>query len=362
MTVISRARPFRSAFLPILLAGAAVACAQANAAEKAAGPANEAVSVTTAEVVEKVVPSTVTITGTLLANRESEVAADASGRVVMTGIERGEFVPAGSVLARLDSRGASLSRSAAAAEVAAQKAQSENAKLECDRAEKLFAAKAITQADLDRVRTGCQTSASSSLAALARQQLAEKSMGDAVIRAPFAGMIVDRAVDVGEYVSPGRRIATLVEVNPLRLELVVPESAASVVKAGSHVDFRVRAFEKQSFGGDIKYVGPVLRRATHDLVVEALVDNQSGKLRPGMFAEAELAVAEQKLPVAPKKALLGQPPSARAFVVKGGVAEERVVLLGNEDSDNFTILDGLHAGERVVINPSDELRDGMRVK
>lgn len=362
MTVISRTRSFRSAFLPVLLAGAAVACAQANAAEKTAGPASAPVSVTTADVVEKVVPTTVTVTGTLLANRESEVAADASGRVVMTSIERGEFVPAGTVLARLDSRGAAISRSAAVAEVAAQKAQSANAKLECERAEKLFAVKAITQAELDRVHTGCQTSESSSLAAVARQQLAEKNIGDSVIRAPFAGMIVDRAVDVGEYVSPGRRIATLVEVNPLRLELVVPESAASAVKTGSHVEFRVRAFDKQSFGGEIKYVGPVLRRTTHDLVVEALIDNASGKLRPGMFAEAELAVSEQKLPVAPKTALIGQAPSARAFVIKGGVAEERVVLLGTQEGDNFTIVDGVHPGERVVVNPGDELRDGMRVK
>lgn len=362
MTVIRRARSFASAFLPVLLAGAAVACSQANAAEKTAGPANEAVTVTTADVVEKVVPTTVTVTGTLLANRESEVAADASGRVVMTTIERGEFVPAGSVLARLDSRGATISRSAAMAEVAAQRAQSANAKLECERADKLFAAKAITQAELDRVHTGCQTSESTSLAAVARQQLAEKNIGDAVIRAPFAGMIVDRAVDVGEYVSPGRRIATLVEVNPLRLELVVPESAANAVKAGSPVQFHVRAFEKQSFAGNIKFVGPVLRRSTHDLVVEALVDNSSGKLRPGMFAEAELAVAEQKLPVVPKTALLGQAPSARAFVVKGGVAEERVVLLGGEDATGITIVDGLQAGERVVVNPGDELRDGMHVK
>ncbi|MFZ5896750.1 MAG: efflux RND transporter periplasmic adaptor subunit [Myxococcota bacterium] len=361
MTVDSRVRSLASHLLPVLFAGAAVACAQANAAEKAPST-SEGVSVTTVDVVEKVVPTTVTVTGTLLANRESEVAADASGRVVLTTVERGEFVPAGTVLARLDARGAALSRSAAAAEVAAQKAQNENAKLECERADKLFAAKAITQAELDRVHAGCQASSSASLAAVARQQMAEKSIGDAVIRAPFAGMVVDRAVDVGEYVSPGRRIATIVEVNPLRLELTVPESAASAVKGGSRVEFRVRAFDKQAFAGEVKFVGPVLRRATHDLVVEALVDNSSGKLRPGMFAEAELAVAEQKLPVAPKNALLGQAPSARAFVIKGGVAEERVVLLGAEQADSFTILDGLHVGERLVTNPTEELRDGVRVK
>ncbi|MGC4091262.1 MAG: efflux RND transporter periplasmic adaptor subunit [Polyangiaceae bacterium] len=361
MTRHSRVRSLASRFAPLLLAGAAVACAKANAAEKAPTP-SEGLSVTTADVVEKVVPTTVTVTGTLLANRESDVAADASGRVVFTAVERGEFVPAGAVLARLDARGAALSRSAAVAEVAAQHAQSDNAKAECERADKLFAASAITKAELDCAHAGCEALGSSSLAAVARQQMAEKFIGDAVIRAPFAGMIVDRAVDLGEYVSPGRRIATLVEVNPLRLELVLPESSASGVKAGSHVDFRVRSFDKQTFSANVKYVGPVLRRQTHDLVVEALVDNADGKLRPGMFAEAELSVSEQKLPVAPKGALVGQAPSARAFVVKGGVAEERVVLVGAEQGETVTILDGVRPGERVVVNPSEELRDGVRVK
>jgi len=361
MNAHSRLRSLGFGFLPVVLAGAAVACAQANAAEKPAARSEE-VSVTTVDVVEKVVPTTVTVTGTLVANRESEVAADASGRVVMTNVERGEFVAAGSVLARLDSRGASLSRSAAAAEVAAQRAQSANAKLDCERADKLFTVNAITKAELDRIHAGCEASDSTALAAVARQQMAEKSLGDAVIRAPFAGVVVERAVDVGEYVSPGRRIATVVDVQKLRLELTIPESGAAAVKAGSRVEFRVRAFDKQTFGAEVKYVGPVLRRATHDLVVEALVDNSGGQLRPGMFAEADLAVAEQKLPVAPRSALVGHAPSVHAFVVKGGVAEERVVMLGAEHGDTVTVLDGLQAGERVVTNPTDELRDGVRIK
>jgi membrane fusion protein (multidrug efflux system) len=345
----------------VLLAGAAVACARANAAEKPAR-SDEGVAVTTVEVVEKIVPTTVTVTGTLLANRESQVAADASGRVVMTGVERGEFVAAGAVLARLDSRGASLSRSAAAAEVAAQHAQNANAKLDCARAEKLFAVHAITQAELDRVHAGCEASDSTALAALARQRMAEKSLGDAVIRAPFAGVVVDRAVELGEYVSPGHRIATVVDVRNLRLELTIPESAAAAVKAGSHVEFHVRAFDKQTFTAEVKHVGPVLRRMSHDLIVEAMVDNGAAELRPGMFAEAELAIAEQKLPVVPRSALVGQAPSARAFVVKGGVAEERVVLLGAAQGDAFTVLDGLRPGERLVQSPTEELRDGVRVK
>jgi multidrug efflux pump subunit AcrA (membrane-fusion protein) len=97
-------------------------------------------------------------------------------------------------------------------------------------------------------------------------------------------------------------------------------------------------------------------------VIEALVDNKEGRLRPGMFAEAELSIGQRKLPVAPKTALIGTPPNAHAFVVVGGIAEERVVLTGGADGDNLTILQGLRPGERVITRPSEEIRDGVRVR
>jgi membrane fusion protein, multidrug efflux system len=361
MTAISRSPfPVSSLLLPVLLAGAAVACSRAEAAEKPAP--TEKVAVTTTDVVERVVPVTLTVTGSLLANRESEVAADAAGRVIFAAIERGAFVKQGSVLAQLDSRSAALNRNAASAEVAAARAQRENANLECERSEKLFVQGAISKAELDRARTACSSSSSSTEAAVARQQLAAKAAGDATIRAPFSGMVVDRSVDVGEYVSPGRRVATVVEINPLRLELTIPESAASSVKEGGRVEFGVRTFASERFNGKIRYIGPVLRRATHDLVIEALVDNQDGRLRPGMFAEAELTIGERKLPIAPATALIGSAPNSHAFVVVGGVAEERVVLTGARDGDNLTILQGLRPGERVITHPNEEIRDGVRVR
>src|SRR5262245_166760 len=102
MTAISRAPSFQSRLLPLLLAGAAVACPRAEAAEKP-GP-TEKVSVATTDVVERTVPITLSVTGSLLANRESEVAADAAGRVILASVERGAFVKQGAVLAQLDAR------------------------------------------------------------------------------------------------------------------------------------------------------------------------------------------------------------------------------------------------------------------
>jgi membrane fusion protein (multidrug efflux system) len=175
-------------------------------------------------------------------------------------------------------------------------------------------------------------------------------------------MVVERAVEVGEYVSLGRRVATLVELDPLRLELSIPESAASSVREGGQVDFSVRAFGAERFSGKIRYVGPVLRRASHDLLIEALVDNSDGRLRPGMFAEAELTIGERKLPHAPRSALRGDAPNTRVFVVVGGVAEERLVLTGPAHGEELTIIQGLRPGERVITRPGEDVRDGVRVR
>lgn len=348
------------ALLVALAAAGLVGCARAEASPTP--KESPAIQVTTTAVTVRAVPKLLTVTGTLVGNRESEIAADTSGRVIDTRIERGAFVEKGAILARVDARGAALSRSEALAQVAAARVQKETALLECERAERLFRANAISRAELDRTRASCQSSDHSAAAALARQGMADKSLSDAAIRAPFAGMIVERDVSVGEFVTPGRRVATLVELDPLRLELTVPELASKAVRVGSPVEFALKAFPNERFSATVRYVGPVLRRATRDLIVEAVVQNPDHKLLPGMFAEAELRMGEQQLPVVPRTALAGVDPTFRAFVVANGVIEERIVLPGAAQGQDVAILKGLRAGEQIVSRPTPAVVDGARVK
>lgn len=339
----------------------AAGCSHAEAAPK---PSEEPprVSVTTAPVVKRSVPKFITVTGTLVGNRESEVASDVAGKVLEASVERGTVVTKGAVLARLDARSARISQSEYEAEVARARVAREAAQLECDRAERLFRAHALSQAELDRARSNCESSDHSTRVFSARKAKADQEFTDATIRAPFAGMIVERAVDVGEYVTVGRRVASVVEIDPVRLELIVPEAASTAVRVGSGVEFRLRAFPGERFTGTIRYVGPVLRRATRDLVVEAVVENPGHRLLPGMFAEAELRVGEELMPVIPKTALRGAAPSLRAFVVANGVIEERVVLAGGNHGEEVVIRKGLNPGENIVNALSDSVVDGARVK
>lgn len=320
------------------------------------------VAVEKATVDERAVPRTVALTGTLVANREAEVASDAAGRVLATFVERGDLVASGAPLARLDARAAALGSAEAAATAAGLRAQDENARLECERAERLFAEKAISRAERDRTATACSAASSTLSAANARAGLAHKNLSDALIRAPFAGVVVERTVDVGEYVAPGRTVATLVEIRTLRLELAVPEAVTSAVSAGGTVTFDVTAHPGREFSGVVGRLSPKLRAQSRDQLIEVAIDNADGALRPGMFATARLVIGEDRLPSVPASAVVGRSPSERVFVVKNSRVEERIVSTGVKSGDRVAMRKGVLAGEVVVLSPNEKLTDGATVR
>jgi RND family efflux transporter MFP subunit len=304
-----------------------------------------------------------TLSGTLAANQQAEVASDGSGKVVATYVDRGDLVELGAPLARLDARAAALSRKEAEASAASLLAQSENAKQECARAERLYAAKVISRAEYDGSTASCASSTFSAEAARAREGLASKSLSDALVRAPFRGVVGERLVSVGDYVTPGRTLLTLVDASSLRLEVAVPETAIAAVQSGRPVSFAVAAHPARVFSGRVTRLSPSLRATTRDQIVEVGVDNADGALRPGMFATVRLAVGEDKLPVVPATAVLGQPPSERVYVVsRDWRAEERVVSTGERKNGRVAVENGLNPGETVVAVPPNGIRDGARVQ
>lgn len=350
--------------LPMTLTGCSVPAS--SAASSAPARAEPIVRVATAAVTERSVARTLSLTGTLTANRESGVAADANGKVAATLVERGSVVRKGAPLVRLDRRSAQLAASEAHAQSLAAQAQATLARSECQRAETLFAAQAINRAEYDRTRAQCEAAGQAAAAAHARQGLASKTLGDLIVRAPFAGVVADRFVNEGEYVRPDTRVATVVELDRLRLELAVPEQALGSFASGADVQFTVAAFPGQTFRGRVRYVGAQVRRATRDLLVEAAVDNADGKLRPGMFAVAEIPVGNVPALVVPASAVRrGEHGAAdRVFVVVDGHAQERLVRLGRmnvPEADWLPVLDGVRGGEPVVVSPPADLKDGVRV-
>jgi membrane fusion protein, multidrug efflux system len=345
------------AFLP--LAGACNQ-QQANSAEVRARP--KPIAAPTAVVGDQELPSTLLLAGTLKANQESELAANATGRVLRTMIERGSYVRVGQALAQLDVRVATLSATEAEANFETARSQKGQAEEDCARFAKLFERGAITQQEYDRQTTACKTASSSTTAAETRATLAKQTLSDGTVRAPFPGLVSERYVSVGEYVMPSTKVAHVVDIDPLRLELTIPEQNMSAVKEGQEVVFQVGAFPDRSFSGVVHYIGPAVRATTRDLVFEALVQNKEKLLRPGLFATAQLDVGKRKLPVVPKTALKVDGDTTRLYAVVEKHAEERIVQVGPTQGDLVGILAGVTAGERIIVKPTEQIADGVEVE
>jgi RND family efflux transporter MFP subunit len=261
-------------------------------------------------------------------------------------------------------------------EVANARAQLTLAQGDFDRAKMLHEKKLLSQADFDQksaqaevarrqfeiARNGANQQYQALLAARARVALARKALADTVVRSPFAGVVGERLVSVGAYVTRGTKVASVLRTNPLRVQLTVPEQYSTEVAVGRSVTFEVDASPGQKFTGQVRYVSPALEANSRTLIVEAVVPNDAGALKPGSFATALIEQANRSpgilTPAAAVRTVAG---TSRVFVVAGDKAEERIVTIGQPVGDLIEIISGLKAGENVATSSVAQLADGVRV-
>lgn len=320
------------------------------------------VKVETGDISHQKMPRYLTLTGSVAPDRSSEVAANVAGRVTNTYIERGMPVKQGQVLAMVDSRAAGFQAAAALAQSQAAQTQVNLAKQDCERADQLFAQGAIARAEHDRLKTQCTAQLYTANAAQANADLANKSASDTIIRAPFDGIINERFINVGEYVQPPTRVATLQAVNPVRITLSIPEPAVGLVKEGQTLELQVSAWPDRTFPATVRFISPSLRQSTRDLIVEATAKNDDGALRPNMFVTAKLAVGEDEQPTVPVSAIKVDGTVRRLFLARNGQAFEVVVQTGVEKDGRIAVLEPLAAGEKVILAPPPGLRDGSSIQ
>jgi membrane fusion protein (multidrug efflux system) len=351
--------------LAVALLGAALGTGGCRRESRSEAPtlAQKAVRVEAVTVDERLVPKTLLITGSLESDQRTELSANASGRVVRTFVERGDHVKAGAIVAQLDSRTAASTEVEARANAKSIEEQLAAVRVDCARYEGLLAKGAIAQADYDRQASQCRTQAASEEAARARASEAARALHDTGIRAPFAGVIGERYVNIGDYVMPSSRVVTLLVDDPLRLKVTVPEPMVEYAKEGTVVTFAVTSFPGRTFTATIKYLGREIRPTTRDIVDEAVVDNHEHLLLPGMFATVQLSTGTAPMPVVPKTAIVPTEAGPTVFVVVDGRLQQRAVHAGAPLDDVVVpVSEGLKKGERVVKHPSAETVDGSPVE
>ncbi len=302
-------------------------------------------------------PATLPAIGTVVAVRGVTVSADLPGMVEEISFESGRAVPAGQVLVRLDSR-------QERAQLQAAEAQRDLAHANLDRARGLVAEGVIAQADFDK--------------ASAEHKQAEAKVGEIratierkQIRAPFAGVLGIRQVNLGQYLNAGEAVVSLQAIDPIYVNFSVPQQELGSLKIGAPVRVSAEGVAGQS-SGRITAVDAVVDEGTRNAQVQATLANPDGRFRPGTFVKAEVALGvERSMVVLPASAISYAPYGDSVFVVgdldgPGGKAyrgvRQQVVKLGGARGDQVAVVSGLSAGQEVVTSGAFKLRTGAAVR
>jgi membrane fusion protein (multidrug efflux system) len=329
-----------------------------DAATKAPPPPPVKVALVAAQ--EAPSPDVLTLTGTIAADQRSEVTADTQGKVVAVLVERGQRVKMGDPVVRLDVRTAALSAREAQANLEGARAQRQLAEEECKRTQTLLDKGAITRSEYDRQATQCTSAMTQVSAAQARADMITKSISDGLVRAPFSGLVTEKSVAPGEWVAPGKTLFTLVDDDPLRIELSVPEAAVRAIKQGQKVSLSAVAQPGKTYMATVSRIGGEIGKS-RSLIVEATLDPQTD-LVPGMFAQATIVIGQTARPVIPKDAVVVRGKLSHAFVAVKGELVDHIIQVGPAASpDQVAVLQGLVKGDKVVTKVTDQIIDGLRV-
>ena len=378
-----------------LLAVSGVACEKGTAPAGAAGraKAQESRSVRVAAAAVERFPRTVTVTGTLAADEEVVAGFKVPGRVSELAVDLGSPVRKGQVLARLDPTDFLLRVEQAeaglrqvraglglppggtddrvdietTATVREAQAVLDEARLNRDRLQRLWERNYVARAEFDAARSRLLVAEGRYQAAVEevrnRQELlaerrsglslARQQLADAVLHAPIDGAVRERRASVGEYLAAGAPVVALVRVHPLRLRVAVPERDASSVRVGQAVRVRLEG-DATDHNGRVARLSPAIQEQNRTLIVEAEVANPNGRLRPGAVARAAIVVeADRSAVMVPATAIVAFAGVERVFVVSDGRAAERRIRTGRRAGDRVEVLEGLSAGDPVVVSPGN---------
>lgn len=352
------------------------------------------------KAVQRNLPAFLELTGSLVAEATSEVAAPVAGLVTKVNVDMGDRVKKGDILVSLDTRESALRAAQSYAQVnqswarlgvkPGEKYEIENvpdvrvakeayelAASEETRGRALLQSGTITQQTYDALKSratqakaqyeSALSGAQQAVAALSSSQasasLAAKILADNSIRAPFDGAIAEKRINVGEWAQVGRILVVAVQDHPLRLRFEIPEAEVPQVTLGAKMQIVVASAPNRTFEGTVKRLGASINAQSRSLPAEAEVLNGDGALKPGLFVQAQLVTnqAKQSVVMVPEKAVRTINNVNRIFVRVGERIAERLIKLGRRAEGFVEVPAGVQVGDEVVVEQLDQLSDGMTV-
>jgi RND family efflux transporter MFP subunit len=348
-----------------LAAIVAAACGTTEA-EKAPAPAAAAVQIGPENVVT-VEKGTVVVgpilSGELRPQREAKIRAELGGSMLQVTVEAGQTVTRGALLGRIETRTLDDARQSAASAVRNAENQLAVAQREVERTEKLVNAGAIAARDLDLARSQVSAVEAQLADAKARLASAERQLGDAVIRSPIAGIVSMKSVNVGDVVSPGTELFTVIDPSSMRLEASVPSEDLSQLRVGAPVQFTVRGYD-QTFAGRIERLAPQADPTTRQVPIFVAIPNVGGRLVAGLFAEGRVVAQSASGVIVPINAVNTSAQEPWVLRVTDGKTERVHVTLGLRDArtERVLVASGLGPDDTLLRGAAQGITPGTSVQ
>jgi len=304
-----------------------------------------------------------TLSGELRPQREAKIRAELGGSMLEVRVEEGQSIMRGALLGRIETRTLDDARQSAVSAVRNAESQLAVAQREVERTEKLVKAGAIAERDLDVAKSNVSAVEAQLADAKARLASAERQLGDAIIRAPIGGIVSKKAVNVGDVVSSGTELFTVIDPSSMRLEAAVPSEDLSQLRIGAAVEFTVRGYD-QSFAGRIERIAPQADSTTRQVPIFVTIPNVGGRLVAGLFAEGRVVAQTASGLVVPVNAINTSTQTPWVLRVTNGKTERVNVTLGLRDprTERVLVASGLAADDTLLRGASQGITPGTSVQ
>ena len=304
------------------------------------------------------------ISGALIPERSATVRAQLPGSVMQTFVEQGQAVRAGQTLARMDQTAMQEPYLSARAGVASASNNNDIAQRELARSEKLLAAGAISERDIDQSRRNAIAARAALEDARARLATAQRQWSNTVVTAPLSGVVSERQASAGDVVQPGAAMFTIVDPSSMRLEASVPADQLSAVRVGVPVSFTITGYPGREFLGRVTRVNPTADPATRQVRLYVSIPNAGRALVGGLFANGRIAATAHNGIAVPVGAVDIRGTVPTVVRIKNGKADRVQVQLGirDEGSERIEILSGVQAGDTLLLGAAQGITPGTPVR
>lgn len=284
------------------------------------------------------------------AGRESTLAAQVAGRILLLDVDAGDAVKSGQLLVRIDDSEARNSMAGNQAQVAQAQANLVNAKAQYERTRILVSRKFVSPSALDKAQADYQAAEAEVAAARAGVAQSSTTKGFTHIKAPFSGLVSARLAQVGEMASPGRPLLTLFDPATLRVVASIPQESLEQIRKSGRASIEFPALGKWIESRSVTIL-PAADSRTHISQVRIELPADAVGLYPGMFARAHFSTGQAKKMLVPATAVLRRSEVTGIYVVQGDKLQFRQLRMGQETPAGIEVLAGLQAGEIIALEP-----------